>query len=100
MTFKVRTGDDEGRATHWWASFLADTMTESILNNTDYRIKDELEKHNSRATAINYRNCGDYIEFETEEDFTAFVLRWREDRNQQRGTRNSLGRVRKIRLRF
>ena len=68
----VRTGTEDGRAYHWWAKFLAYGMD---LGDLD--IQTALDNHNSRAT-INpsYYYIGDAITFETEQDFTMFVLKW------------------------
>lgn len=73
MTHMVRTGTEDGRAYHWWARFLA----YGIDPDCDYDLQDSLDYHDSRARifASGYR-IGDLIEFETEKDFTMFVLKW------------------------
>lgn len=71
MTYLVTTGDEDGRAHHWWASFLAYGMDLSEID-----VQAALDKHNSHAK-ISWEHCfGDNIEFETEYDYLAFVLRW------------------------
>lgn len=70
MTYTVNTGHADGRAFHWWAYFLAYGIP---FINDRFDIQYWLDHHNSRATSnLN----GDCIEFESEQDFTAFVLRW------------------------
>lgn len=70
--FTVITGTEDGRAHHWWAKFLAYGMD---LGDLD--VNAALEKHNSRATlAPGFYRIGDAIDFETEQDFTMFVLKW------------------------
>lgn len=75
MTYWVRTGYEDGRAYEWWARFLA----YSDLNSPDidFDLQRALDHHDSRAKVnpSDYR-IGDYIEFETEKDFTMFVLKW------------------------
>lgn len=67
--FRVRTGDAEGRATHWFASFLA-------KNSGLEPIQEILDSHNSHANASGVLRIGDYLIFDTEQDFTLFVLKW------------------------
>lgn len=70
MTPLVDTVEKDGQCLHWWAYFLA----YAIPFDTDkYDIQYWLDHHNSKANFNIYTNL---IEFETEQDFTAFVLRW------------------------
>ena len=71
MAFRVRTGDDQGRATHWFASFLAD----NIYHLSD-NFQDVLDRYGVNASAAEFINIGDPLIFAREEDFTMFLLRW------------------------
>lgn len=73
MTHMVRTGTEDGRAYHWWARFLAYGV--ALDHDSDLQVA--LDHHDSRARifASGYR-IGDLIEFDTEQDFTMFVLKW------------------------
>lgn len=75
MTYVVRTGHEDGRAYHWWAGFLA--YSDLISPGIDFDLQRALDHHDSRAKVnpSGYR-IGDLIEFETEQDFTMFVLKW------------------------
>ena len=68
--FKVATGDNEGRATHWFASFLAETIMESNS------LQEALDNHNARASSSEFNNIGDPLLFESEHDYLMFVLKW------------------------
>lgn len=70
MTHIVATDYPDGRCYHWWAYFLAYCAP---LDSTNYDIQYWLDHHNSKAKFNLYDSM---IEFETEQDFTAFVLRW------------------------
>lgn len=72
--YEVRTGSADGRAHHWWASFLARGIP---VGTERYEIQHWLDYHQSRAriNPSGYR-IGDIVEFESEKDFVMFVLRW------------------------
>lgn len=70
MSYSVSTGHADGRCHHWWAYFLAYSIP---LESRNYDIQYWLDHHNSKATFNLLTNA---IDFETEQDFTAFVLRW------------------------
>lgn len=68
--FRVKTGHADGRAYHWFASFLADTW------DYDCPVQEILNKVNARASAAEFVNIGDPLIFESEHDFTMFLLKW------------------------
>ena len=72
MTFSVRTGDKDGRAAHWFASFLSSNE----WMDSDYDLQKVLDEVNAHARADGFFFIGDPLTFETEHDFTMFVLRW------------------------
>lgn len=74
MTYTVATGHPDGRAHHWWANFLVYGWT----TDDDVCLQDALDRHNSRARVIDggFHRIGDNIMFETEHDFTVFVMKW------------------------
>jgi hypothetical protein len=74
MTFKVATGDSEGRATHWFASFLADLTIH--YEYPGQPIQEWLDKHDARASAVEFVNIGDPLIFESEHDYLMFIMKW------------------------
>jgi hypothetical protein len=69
--FRVKTGDAEGRADHWFASFLADTWDYEYHN-----LQEVLNKVDAKASTAEFVNIGDPLIFESEHDFTMFLLKW------------------------
>lgn len=70
MSYSVNTGHEDGRCYHWWAYFLAFAIP---FDSHIYDIQYWLDHHNSKA---NFNLLNNVIEFESEPDFTAFVLKW------------------------
>lgn len=76
MTYRVATGDSEGRARPWFAMFLA--MTFDFEATTQPTLQELLDKHNAHADASEMVNIGDDLIFETEGDAFKFALMWTE----------------------
>lgn len=72
MTHSVATGDSEGRAYHWWAKFLA----YSTWLDGEEDLQTVLDRHGANARCDRLICVGDPIDFDTEQAFTMFVLRW------------------------
>lgn len=73
MKFRIATGDAEGRATPWFAGFMAYGYTEF---NSDKDLQFMLDKYDSHATIDEMMKIGDDIEFENEHYATLFMLKW------------------------
>ncbi len=71
MKYKIATGDPEGRATHWFACFMAFSDWEA-----PYDLQTQMNRHSARVDCTGHFNIGDTIEFESEEDFVVFKLKW------------------------
>ena len=71
MTYTIATGDNEGRATDWFARFIAYSGFVDL--------KEAFVAHSAHVTAESvdkFFNVGDSITFETEEYAAEFILKW------------------------
>lgn len=69
MKFRIATGDADGRATPWFAGFMAYT-------EWDKPLQWKLDKYESHATVDELMKIGDDIEFENEHYAMLFILKW------------------------
>lgn len=72
MTYSIATGDAEGRATHWFASFLSSPEWMA----SEFDLQTVLDECNSRALANGFVVIGDPLVFESEADAIMFIMKW------------------------
>jgi hypothetical protein len=70
MKFRIATGDADGRATPWFAGFMA------YAEWDDETLQCNLDKYDSHASVDELMKIGDDIEFENEHYATLFILKW------------------------
>lgn len=81
VSYELKTGDAEGRATNWMARFIAYsgwmdfTLPEEKRN---WSFQQWLDYHNAKASDSKFVNIGDPLVFETEGDALFFIIRWSE----------------------
>lgn len=71
--FKITTGDSEGRATHWFAMFMAQI---TFIQEDEYNIQCYADRLGIKVNFKELNNIGDDIVFESEEEFLIFKLRF------------------------
>lgn len=72
---KFDLGPNMADCPNYWVNFIADINKKPGLDVPIRRIQSELKKYNARYRFRGSYLC-DYIEFESEKDYTFFVLRW------------------------
>lgn len=79
MTYRLATGDKEGRATHWFAMFQAMTWEINLPKGVMPKsLQQLLDENNAHADASEHFYIGDDLIFETEGDALKFVMMWTE----------------------